>query len=118
MQLQGCAYRGGRAESAALTRTQGLQKELGLNDPALSTCQAPVASDNVPDSTVLLDPVMPHLVFSADELDRRYPSIDIPEHVTLRETEDQADRMLEIGEPIIEDIVRRAGDYGLLRREK
>ena len=61
---------------------------------------------------------MPHLVFSADELDRRYPSIDIPEHVTLRETEDQADRMLEIGEPIIEDIVRRAGDYGLLRREK
>ena len=61
---------------------------------------------------------MAHLVFCADELDRRYPSVDIPEHVTLEETEDQADRMLEIGGPIIEDIVRRAGDYGLLRREK
>ena len=131
VQLQGCAYRGGRAESAALTRSQGLQNELGRSDPTLSADNVKAKIQDkegiqvlaavpavVHDSSVLLDPVMPHLVFGDDELDRLYPQVNIPEHATLEETEDLGDRMLKIGEPIIEDIVRRAGDYGLLRREK
>ena len=107
VRLQGCVYTGGRAESAALTRTEGLQKDLGRNDPAMAILPS-----------ILIDPVMPHRVFGAKELDQHYPQVEVPEGVELEETEGHDDPMLTAGAPVISDIIRRAGDDGLLRREK
>ena len=122
VQLQGCSYQGGRAEKAALTRPgHGQAIRDARREQAMLAAEVFSVKDITENMTTtngeLLDPIMPHLVLSDKELQEFYPPVEIPEEVIPQEEEDLSDPMLSMGSPIVEDIIRRAQDDGLLRRE-
>ena len=104
-------FRGGRAASAPKTRaTTGVRPTMA-EVMALSQCNAEEEMGELTDM-----PIMPHRVYSAEELDEIYPSLEAVEAMDDEELEH--DDLLEHGLQIAEGIARDASIFGRKRVHK
>ena len=103
-------FRGGRATSAPATR-----KSTGTR-PTMAEVHSMTETASRDDAThdATHDrPIMPHRIFSQDELDARYPSIEAVEAVD--EDEKEQDPLLQEGERIAKQIMEQANAVGRKR---
>ena len=105
IQLFDCEFRGGRAESAPKMRTNTSTRTTMAEAHAVDERQGENA------------PVMPHKVFSKEELDALYPSIEVPDEDDGEE-EEKEDQLLKAGEEIAEEICEKALRFGRRRLQK
>jgi len=101
VQLSGCCYRGGRASSAPQTRTTETTRatigEMG--------CHSLTDSD-------WEQPIMPHISYQADELNRLYPSMTAPDDIEddSQVERDCQDAVYQTGMNIARNIAQIAAD--------
>ena len=102
-------FRGGRAASAAQTRTtQGTRVTMADGLESGDVCA--VESDSEP------NPVMPHRTLNDEELEAQYPTIVVPPEADAGDPfNDQKDEMLEYGMSIAEGIAKDAAERGRRR---
>ena len=109
VELHGCCYRDGRAESAPAMRSA---------DSSRATMAS--AGRAIGAIDVRSEPYMPHLMLSPAELDRLHPSVPVPEEEELdddasRERLDKDDRTLQRGMQIAATISADMKERGRLR---
>jgi len=106
--LMGCLYRTGRAETAPLTR----RTESGKRVIAEADARAL-------ESMGELEPRMPHLDLSAEELDRLHPTLSVPKDVDDGHEDlwDSWDKVLQRGMEIVAEIHNRMETQGRRRCE-
>ena len=106
--LMGCLYRAGRAETAPLTR----RTESGKRVIAEADARAL-------ESMGELEPRMPHLDLSAEELDRLHPTLSVPRDVDDGHEDlwDSWDKVLQRGMEIVAEIQSRMETQGRRRCE-
>jgi hypothetical protein len=128
----GCEYRGGRAESAPLTRTtqSGKVTLADANLDAYTPATAVSALYEVAPSTAATregtqgewgtKAIMPHLEFSGQKLDEEYPSIIAPKEIDdSHEVDwDTWDKVLARGMEIVEEIKETMRVQGRRRCER
>ncbi len=100
--LYECRFVGGRAAAAPLTRTtQGTK--LTMADGVMMT---------VPQD----DPIMPHLDHAPDDLEHRFPPLEVAQELHDRDVECQGeDALEEVGEVEADKIVKQAAVHGRRR---
>ncbi len=105
-------YRGGRAESAVKMRTTpGNKTTMAETKLMLEIYDTEEAEDSE-------GPIMPHRIFSTEELDQRYPSIGVPDAVDAEDPQTAApeDPLVAAGIKEAERIMRAAELCGRRRR--
>ncbi len=130
-QLFDCEYRGGRAASAPRVRqTPGTRTTMaeahGINGILAASTRGDSSSkgrkwwsDEVDDEERQADdqPIMPHRVFEAKELDEKYPPLEVPEEDEEHHEDGYSDPILKEGERIVEEIQREVESCGRKRRK-
>ncbi len=104
VRMLGCHYRGGRAETAPLTRTT----------PTGRTTMAEADTN-----AIEINNTMPHLAHSPEELDRKFPAMNAPQDIE-DDKEDMWstwDGIAQRGEEIIREVVARMTRDGRRRCE-
>jgi len=104
VKMLGCQYRGGRAESAPMTRTT-------------STGKATIAEADA--GSLEINAVMPHLAYGAEELDSLHPPMDVHREVEPYEEDrwDTWDGIAERGNEIIQEVLGKMAREGRRRCE-
>ncbi len=97
-----CDFRGGRAESAPEVRaTPGIRTKMS---EAFTVEQEESAGIEV---------IMPHRVYSDEELDREYPPLQVADEVDGPDLQcDEQDALVQHGKVITQDINKMAAEYG------
>ena len=107
VQLHGCRYTEGRAESAPMTRKGGTTK---------ATMASAAEELNAMDAFQ-----MPHIQWSGAELDRRYPRLEVPEEELLDSSHelvaDQEDAVLQHGLKIARGVRDAMAEVGRTKYE-
>ena len=108
VELHGCRYRGGRAESAPQLR-KGDSEKFRMADAQLNVDLADEPA-----------PFMPHLEYSREELDQRHPKLEAPDEELLdssHEAEaDARDSVLQHGLSVARQIEDETTRFGRTRR--
>jgi hypothetical protein len=111
VELFGCKFIGGRAESAPLQRTGASEK--------VTMASASQEMNAVAETAEQPPPVLPHVTLEPDELDKQYPPMSAPPHDELDDImEDADDPVLQTGLRLAEDIRQCKRLQGRLRRFK
>ena len=107
VQLHGCRYTEGRAESAPMTRKGGTTK---------ATMASAVEGLNALEAFE-----MPHVQYSEAELNRRYPRLEVPEEELLDSSHelraDQDDAVLQHGLKIAKEVRSAMAEVGRIKYE-
>ena len=97
-----CKFMGGRASAAPLTRTQASDK---------------VKVADVCGMTVDPDPIMPHTVYTLEEMNELYPSVEVPEDPVGEDFVDpEEDHLLQEGKKTVVEFLRALEEQGRRRR--
>ena len=97
-----CKFLGGRASSAPLTRTQSSDK---------------VKVADVCEMSIDPDPIMPHTVYTLEEMNELYPSVEVPEDDIGEDLVDpEDDYLLKEGKKTIVDFLRALEEQGRRRK--
>ena len=119
VKLYGCEYRPGRASLApTLRRTQGIKTTLA--DAATEDLMGNLeVNERGPDENEdLMRPVMPHRLFSNEELDALYPAFAAPAEVDNPDVaHDDDDGVLQHGWKLASEISREMQSLGRTKRE-
>ena len=104
VRMLGCHYRGGRAETAPMTRTT-------------STGRTTMAEADA--NAIELDSVMPHLAHSPEELDHKFPAMNVPQDIEddKEDVWSTWDGIAQRGEEIVREVVARMTRQGRRRCE-
>ena len=107
-------YRGGRADSAAKTRTTpGMKTTMAEAHANMQTLVEAYAVDDQSG----LEPIMPHKSFTEETLNKMYPAVTVPEAVDAGDPQtDAKDPLVEAGLREAEEIMRAAELQGRRRR--
>ena len=103
VKLLGCQYMDGRAATAPLTRTA---------ESGRTTMAEANSLEN--------EPVMPHMMYTPEDLDVAYPSMSAPEDIDTGDEEcaEGWDLLYQEGLKVAEQIRRRAAEIGRKRYEE
>ena len=95
-----CQFRGGRAEAAPKTRVE-------------ATDRATMADMNGVSVDEEQDPVMPRTTLGQEDLDKYFPSVEVPEAVDAGDPlADQVDHTLEAGLHTVDELVKALATQG------
>ena len=95
-----CRFRGGRADAAPKTRVEATERATMADMNGVSTDEEQ-------------DPFMPHTTLPQDELDRYFPSVEVPEAVDAGDPlADQVDHTLEAGLRTVDELVKALAEQG------
>ena len=106
-------FRGGRAESSPLTRTQAGGKATKSGTMGADTSQGEMYSVGMASQ----ETIMPHNVFGEEALDDIYPPIEVPEAVDAEDPlDDEQDCMYKAGMNTVDDLMYHLSVQGRRRR--
>ena len=107
VELHGCGYRGGRAESAPQV-SQGRSTKSNLASESIDAVEEGINEE----------PFMPHLVMAEEELDTQFPSIVAPEEELLGDNDcDENDAVYQHGMKLAGEIARNMQVHGRRRKK-
>ena len=110
-------FRGGRAASAPTTRktagTRSTMAEVHAMTTDTTQTQHHNATRDHNGNTTEDTPIMPHRMFSEEDLNRIYPSIEAVDAVDCED--EPADALLEQGERVAREIMEQANSVGRKR---
>ena len=119
--LHGCKYVEGRAANAPKMRSGGLGRATMAGHGSINSIRGQTKSpkespyDNL---RVTEDPLMPHLIFNDQELEKRYPRLTAPEDEHADDPAiDAADLILQVGQRIADEIRANMHAEGRRRRK-
>ena len=105
--LYDCYFRDGRADSAPALRTGESQKQ--------TLAKAATTSSSV--HSLVAAPYMPHNLFSKEELDREYPSLEVVDDLPLQDlTRLEDDKLYSAGMKVVQQILREMAVIGRTRK--
>ena len=111
--LFGCRYMGGRADSAPLMR-RGTSSKATMASSGANVDAVEIDSEAKEEQ---VDPMMPHLMFEKEELDERYPIITAPIEEELYDfNSDEHDAVFQTGLKIAEQIKSETKTHGRTRK--
>ncbi len=111
--LFGCRYMGGRADSAPLMR-RGTSSKATMASSGANVDAVEIDSEEKEEQ---VDPMMPHLMFEKEELDERYPIITAPIEEELYDfNSDEHDAVFQTGLKIAEQIKSETKTHGRTRK--
>ena len=111
--LFSCKFRGGRAESSPLTRTQAGDKATMSGTMGADRSQGEMYSVAMAGQ----ETIMPHNVFSEKAMDELYPPIEVPEAVDAEDPlDDEQDCMYKAGMNTVDDLMYHLSVQGRRRR--
>ena len=109
--LFGCRYLGGRADSAPLTRKGGSARA------TLADAGRALDAEAVGHVGSGAAPSLPHMAYSSEELDKAYPPLEAPPEEHLGDLEDdRADSTLQAGMQVAREIAENTRVHGRRRR--
>ncbi len=110
----GCQYLDGRAESAPqLRRGESMRTTMAQASEGLGAVQG---DDGNEEDQEWLQPVMPHLAYSHDEMDARHPRLQAPEEENLEDfADDTGDAVFQRGLALAREIQQQAVEVGRKR---
>ena len=117
VELFGCRFQGGRAEAAPLTRTQASSKAT-ISD-AMGSHQERAQSQGETYAVQISenDPVMPHIVYSPEDLNELYPAIEVPDEIDGDDPADpENDPMYRAGMNTVADLMYHLAQQGRRRK--
>ena len=117
-----CSFRGGRAELAPRLRTAASTK-VTMSEAALTVGldgKAPFdgvkAEEDDTHENGTEEPIMPHLLYGEEELERLYPQLTVPPAVdTMDPQNDDDDNLVKAGDIIIKDLLEATAQQGRRR---
>ena len=99
-----CRFLGGRADAAPKTRVEATERATMADMNGVSTDEEQ-------------DPFMPHTTLPQDELNRYFPSVEVPEAVDAGDPlADQVDHTLEAGLRTVDELVKALAEQGNRKR--
>ncbi len=113
--LQDCHFKGGRAETAPLTRTAASDKK--------TIAEADIAVNSVDEQGTLplclsTEPCMPHNLLTTQQLQEQYPSLEAVEDLDLPDLARLEDEQLySAGMRVVQDILREMSEVGRTRKQ-